>query len=67
MDLQSDIKNEISKALANLGADPHLLAIVGSWGDTLRDREVLELLRDWNAGEYRFESFKRKPHLRIVR
>ena len=32
-----------------LGADDELLGIIGSYGDTLDDRMVLELLRDWNG------------------
>jgi hypothetical protein len=38
------------KALQRLGADPDLLAIVGSYGDTLDNEMVLKLLREWNAG-----------------
>jgi hypothetical protein len=30
--------------------DEELLATVGSWRDTLDDREVLSPLRDYNAG-----------------
>jgi hypothetical protein len=36
--------------LERLGADEELLAIVGSWRDTLDDADVLRLLRDHNAG-----------------
>ena len=43
------IKNEISRALVLLGADRELLATVGSWGETLPDKEVLRLLKEWNA------------------
>jgi hypothetical protein len=31
-------------------ADPELLAIVNSYGDTLPDDSVLKYLREWNAG-----------------
>jgi hypothetical protein len=34
-----------------LGADPELLATVGSWGDRLEDEKVLENLKAWNAGK----------------
>jgi hypothetical protein len=37
--------------LEALGADRELLAVVGSWGDTLDDEEVLVLLKEWNAAE----------------
>lgn len=52
-DINADIKNEISRALEILGADRQLLAIVGSWGDTLSHREILRLLREWNASAAR--------------
>jgi hypothetical protein len=39
------------RKLEALGANHELLAIVGSWGDTLTDGEVLELLQQWNAAE----------------
>lgn len=54
-DIQGDIKDQISIALEQLGADPRLRAIVGSWGDTLTDAAVLEALKDWNAGEFKME------------
>ena len=44
---------EIYRAFEALGADRKLLATVGSWGDTLDDDEVLELLREWNYGSLR--------------
>ena len=46
---RSQIKDEIVIALGKLGADQGLLGIVGSWGDTLSDKEVLQLLKQWNA------------------
>jgi hypothetical protein len=49
-DIRRKIAGEIYTALERLGADPELLAIVGSWRDTLPDAEVLLMLRDWNAG-----------------
>lgn len=30
------------------GADMHLLSIIGSWGDTLEDDEVLQLAKEFN-------------------
>ena len=35
-----------------LGGDRWLLAAIGSYGDTLSDRAVLEELRDWNAAPW---------------
>jgi hypothetical protein len=42
----------IYEEMERLGADPYLLAFIGSWGDTLTDAEVLGMLRDWNAGTF---------------
>jgi hypothetical protein len=39
--------SQLYEELKALGAVPMLLGIVGSWGDTLPDDEVLEALRDW--------------------
>lgn len=39
---------ELYKAFERLDAPPDLLAIVGSYGDTLSDDEVLRLLREYN-------------------
>jgi hypothetical protein len=48
--VREQIVGEICKALERLDADEELLAIVGSWHDTLDDADVLSFLRDWNAG-----------------
>ncbi len=49
-DIKAQIADEIHQALEDLGAGPELLSVVGSWGDTLDDGNVLRLLRDYNAG-----------------
>ncbi len=46
----AQIAGEIYIALEDLGAGPELLAIVGSWRDTLPDQDVLRMLKDYNAG-----------------
>jgi len=48
-------RDEIYGAMDDLGADRHLLATVGSWGDTLDDDLVLKSLRRWNRGEPPFD------------
>jgi len=48
-DLKAQIARQIYIALERLGADAELLAIVGSWRDTLGDAEVLSMLRDNNT------------------
>jgi hypothetical protein len=48
-DVQQQIVNQITTALHNLGASVELLCIVGSWGDTLEDEEVLDHLTDYNT------------------
>ena len=49
----AEIKTQIAKQLyiatERFGADPDLLAIIGSYGDTLSDEEILRLLREYNA------------------
>jgi hypothetical protein len=49
-DINAQIAREIYTALERLAADPELLAIVGSWGDTLADADVLRMLEEYNAG-----------------
>jgi hypothetical protein len=44
------IVDELYIALEGLKAPPLLLGIVGSWGDSLTDEEVLAALKSWNAG-----------------
>lgn len=46
--IQYDIIIEISKALTSLGACPDLLGIIGSWGDTLTQKQILSLLKRYN-------------------
>jgi hypothetical protein len=48
-DIKAQIVGEIYAAFEHLDADEHLLSIIGSWGDTLDDAEVLKLLEDYNA------------------
>ena len=43
-------RGELYAVLQRLDADVELLAIVGSWRDTLDDAEVLSMLRHYNAG-----------------
>lgn len=45
---QYAIIGEIARALESLGASPKLLGAVNSWGDTLEDEAVLDLLQTWN-------------------
>lgn len=48
---QLAIVAEIKKALRQLGAGIGIQAAVGSWGDTLDEDEVLELLRHENNSQ----------------
>ena len=43
---QHDILQELSKTFARLGAETGIFAALHSWGDTLPDSEVLQMLRD---------------------
>ena len=47
--LKTLIALELYEAIRKLGAKSDLLGIVGSYGDTLPDDEVLHALRRWNA------------------
>ena len=47
--LEQQIRAEIYTAFEKLNADKRLLATIGSWGDTLDDADVLDLLKMWNA------------------
>lgn len=46
--IQLDIIGEISKSLELLGANSGLMACVGSWGDTLPQEDILQMLKEWN-------------------
>ena len=37
-------------AAEKLGAKSDLLGIIGSWGDTLDDDDILTHMREWNEG-----------------
>lgn len=47
------IKDELYQACEHLGAKSDLLCIIGSWGDTMTDEEILEDLRVWNRANRR--------------
>jgi len=47
-DIRAQIAGEIYTAMERLDADEELLAIVGSWRDTLDDAEVLAMRREYN-------------------
>ena len=48
-DTEQAIHQEIVRALETLGARSDLLAIVGSYKDTVPDEQVLAELRVWNT------------------
>ena len=43
------IVGELYKAIEALGGSPDLLSIIGSYGDTLDDQEILDALVTYNA------------------
>jgi hypothetical protein len=47
-DLKTQISKELCEAIKSLGGGGQLLSIVGSYGDTLDDDDVLSQLRTWN-------------------
>jgi hypothetical protein len=46
--MKQQIAAEIYKAMERLGAEPDLLSIIGSYGDTLDDDDILGLLKSYN-------------------
>jgi len=54
--IEQQIRSEIYRAFERLGADRELLAVIGSWGDTLEDEDVLTFLKEWNRDESRREK-----------
>jgi hypothetical protein len=49
-------KGGMTEALERAGAHPYLRAFIGSWGDTLEDAEILDALKDWNAGIFKMNT-----------
>ena len=49
VDLRAEIGGEISEAIQALGGGMRLLSIINSYGDTLDDEEILDLLEDYNS------------------
>jgi DNA polymerase II large subunit len=47
--IKAKIAHELYEAVRKLDAKSDLLSIIGSYGDTLGDEEVLERLRLWNT------------------
>ena len=47
---------DADRELRDLGADIDLISIVDSWQDTLPDEDILQLLRNWNAGLPLFQT-----------
>ncbi len=48
MSQKTQIAHELYRAIKVTGGNGQLLSIVGSYGDTLDDDDVLALLRSWN-------------------
>jgi len=44
-----EIFSELYLVAEKLGADCHLLSILGSYGDTLNTEEILFYLKEWNS------------------
>jgi hypothetical protein len=55
-DPKAAIAQEIYNALEKLGAGPELLGIVGSYGDTLEDTDVLDMLKRFNQTGSMFDE-----------
>lgn len=46
--ITAEIAQELYRAFSKFPQDPELLSVIGSYGDTLDDSEILELLKDYN-------------------
>jgi hypothetical protein len=49
MDMKTKIASELYQAIKHLNGGGELLSIVGSYGDTLDDDDVLRQLQTWNV------------------
>jgi hypothetical protein len=47
--VQYEIISELSIAIDRLGAGAGLQSVLGSWGDTLPQADILQMLKDYNA------------------
>lgn len=66
----AEIAAELYHSLALLGARSDLLSVVGSWGDSLSDDQVLATIRAWNeatADELKacIENYETPSHRRV--
>ena len=59
-----EIVTELYRTLVLLGAGFDLLGTVGSWGDSLSDKDVLDNLKAWNTGTAQ-ELISRIEHYEI--
>lgn len=57
-----EVVSEIYKAMQKLGAESDLLGIVGSWGDSLPESNVLAMLKEWNQPTGRTEPRETISH-----
>jgi hypothetical protein len=46
-ELKSRLASALYRVMERLGADFEVLAAIGSFGDTLDDEDVVDLLEDW--------------------
>lgn len=47
--MATDIMREVYTACERMGADIDLLCLLGGYGDTLEDHDILSMLKDYNA------------------
>jgi hypothetical protein len=50
-DLDRQLRDEIYRSMALLGADELLLAAMASWRDGVPERDILADLRNWNEAK----------------
>ena len=59
--IKAEITAELCTAIEALGAPYELMEIVGSWGDTLGDKDTLFHIRNYNAKGTMFEKVVCQP------
>ena len=46
--MKAQIARELYQAIKTIGGSGQLLSIIGSYGDTLEDDDILAMLKAWN-------------------
>lgn len=50
---QHDIIRRLTHILSSMGAQSDLISILGSWGDTMPDESILQMLNEFDENQYK--------------